>query len=94
MTKMVTREFLNLNVAALVYDKEEKGTKTAKVIVPDKNYTERTLENAINKILGSRYKLIEVIATEKERELRGMYINDFYAHSFPLDENRKKVEHD
>ena len=91
MAKMITREFLNLNVAALVYDREEKSTKTAKVIAPDKNYTERTLENAINSILGERYKLIEVIAAEKQRELRGMYVNDFYAHSFPLDENRKKV---
>lgn len=91
MTKMITREFLNLNVDALVYDREEKTTKTAKVILPDKNYTERTIENAINNVLGTRYKLIEVIATEKARELRGMYINDFYANSFPLDENRKKV---
>ena len=91
MAKMITREFLNLNVVALVYDREEKGTKTAKVILPDKNYTERTMENAMNAVLGSRYKLIEVIDTEKQRELRGMYINDFYANSFPLDENRKQV---
>ena len=92
MSKMITREFLNLNVAALVYDREEKTTKTTKVILPDKNDTERTIENAINSIMGERYKLIEVIETEKVRELRGMYVNDFYAHSFPLDENRKKVE--
>lgn len=90
--KMITREFLNLNVSALVYDRDEKSTKTAKVILPDKNYTERTIENAINNVLGTRYKLIEIITTEKARELRGMYVNDFYAHSFPLDENRKKVE--
>lgn len=92
MSKMITREFINLTATVLVYDRNAKEAKTIRVMVPQKNYTERTLENAIAKAIGDGYKVIEVIDTIETRELRGMYINDFYVNSFPLDENRKKVE--
>lgn len=91
MAKMITREFISLTATALVYDRNANEAKQIRVMVPQKNYTERTLENAIAKAIGENYKVIDVLDTIETRELRGMYIDEFYAHSFPLDENRKKV---
>lgn len=91
MAKMITREFISLTTTVLVYDRNANEAKQIRVMVPQKNYTERTLENAIAKAIDENYKVIDVLDTKETRELRGMYIDEFYVNSFPLDENRKKV---
>ena len=90
--KMITREFTTLHITALVYDRETRSnTEMPWVLLPTTKYSTAQLERAMQKELGDRYKLIELLNVEERKELKGMDISKFYLNAVTLDDHRRAI---
>ena len=90
--KMITREFTTLHITALVYDRETRSnTEMPWVLLPTTKYSTAQLERAVQKEIGDRYKVIDLINVEERKELKGMDISKFYASAIPLNDKRRTI---
>lgn len=90
--KMITREFTTLHITALVYDRETRSnTELPWVLLPMAKYNTAQLERAMQKELGDRYKVIELLNVEERKELKGMDISQFYLNAVTLDKQRRAI---
>lgn len=90
--KMITREFTTLHITVLVYDRETRSNKEFPwVLLPTTKYSTAQLERAMQKELGDKYKLIELLNVEERKELKGMDISQFYLNAVTLDKQRRAI---
>lgn len=90
--KMITREFTTLHITALVYDRETRSnTEMPWVLLPTIKYSTAQLERAVQKEIGDRYKVIELLNVEERKELKGMDISQFYLNAVTLDKQRRAI---
>lgn len=93
--KMITREFTTLHITALVYNRETRSNlELFWVLLPTSKYSTEQIERAMQKEIGDKYKLIELLNVEERKELKGMDISMFYAQAVTLDDKRRVVNHE
>lgn len=90
--KMITREFTTLHINVLVYDRETRSnTEMPWVLLPTTKYSTAQLERAVQREMGERYKVIELLNVEERKELKGMDISKFYLNAVTLDKQRRAI---
>lgn len=89
----ITRSFSYGEAEVMYVDLATNGVESVMIALPKDEYrSERSLENACQKVLGEGKKFIRCINLEKKTELRAMPYNDFIKNSRVWDEMVAEAE--
>lgn len=93
MAKMITRTFTMTRGTALVYLKGSQETVETEYAVEGKFSDDKKLEKAVEKVINAdNQKLVAVLSTYEDSELRGMSVEDFIHYSTLMETTREDVE--